>query len=201
MKDKLKNISVLQGLVAMYRTFFKGYRRRLGNCTSTSHIASPRYIVGHENVYMGENTGIAANATILCSNAKFTIKNNSGCAPGLFVATGNHERRIGRFYRSITEVEKAEGLDRDVTIEEDCWIGGNVAILSGVTIRRGTTVANGAVVSKDTPPYSVCGGVPARFIKFYWTIDEILEHEESLYSESERYTREELVKFFEKYQK
>ena len=201
MKNIVKKISLLQGLVAIYRTFFKGYRRRLGLCASTSYIASPRYVVGYENIYMGENTGIAANSTILCPNAKFIIKKNSGCAPGLFVATGNHERRIGRFYRSITESEKTPDLDRDITIEEDCWIGGNVAILSGVTIRRGTTVANGAVVSKDTPPYSVCGGVPARFIKFYWTIDEILEHEESLYHESERYTRKELERFFQKYQK
>lgn len=201
MRNKIKNISVLQGLVAIYRTFFKGYRRRLGSCTSTSHIASPRYVVGYENIYMGENTGIAANSTILCPNAKFIIKKNSGCAPGLFVAAGNHERRIGRFYRSISENEKTPGLDRDILIEEDCWIGGNVAILSGVTIRRGTTVANGAVVSKDTPPYSICGGVPAKFIKFYWTIEQILEHEELLYPVAERYTRDELEGFFKIYQK
>ena len=87
-----------------------------------------------------------------------------------------------------------------VIIEEDCWLGGNVALLSGVTIKRGTTVANGAVVAKDTVPYSVWGGVPARFIKFYWTIDQIMEHEAQLYSPEERYSKTELEEIFAKYQ-
>lgn len=68
-------------------------------------------------------------------------------------------------------------------------------------IGRGTIVAAGAVVSKSMPPYCVCGGIPARFIKFYWTIDQILEHEKKLYSEEKRYTKETLEQLFLKYQK
>ena len=117
------------------------------------------------------------------------------------MATGNHERVIGRFYRTITEAEKKKGLDKDVVVEEDCWIGMNVTLLCGVTVRRGTTVAAGAVVTKSTPPYSIMGGVPAKHIKFYWTIDEILEHETILYPEEERYTREQLEEFFQQYAK
>ena len=73
--------------------------------------------------------------------------------------------------------------------------------MAGVTIGRGTTVAAGAVVTKSMPPYCVCGGVPAKFIKFYWSIDQIIEHEKALYSKEERYTREQLQNYFEKYQK
>ena len=69
----------------------------------------------------------------------------------------------------------------------------------GVTVRRGTTVAAGAVVTKSTAPYSIVGGVPAKHIKFYWTIDQIMEHEAKLYEPSERYTREELEHFFNSY--
>ena len=98
------------------------------------------------------------------------------------------------FVSDITEENKPDGYDHDVTIEEDVWIGSNVTILSGVTIGRGTTVAAGAVVSKSMPPYCICGGVPAKVIKFYWTIDQILEHEKKLYCESDRYTREQLEK-------
>ena len=71
----------------------------------------------------------------------------------------------------------------------------------GVTIRRGTTVAAGAVVSKSTVPYSIVGGIPAKHIKFYWTIDQILKHEEDLYPENERYSKEQLEDFFKKYDK
>lgn len=71
--------------------------------------------------------------------------------------------------------------------------------MSGVTIGRGSTVAAGAVVSKSMPPYCICGGVPAKVIKFYWSIDQIIEHEKKLYQENERYTREELKEIFRKY--
>lgn len=37
--------------------------------------------------------------------------------------------------------------------------------------------------------------MPAKVLKFYWTIEEIIEHEKQLYSDSERYTREELEEF------
>ena len=56
-------------------------------------------------------------------------------------------------------------------------------------------------MAKSTPPYAVIGGVPAKFIKFKWTIDEILEHEATLYPEEERFSREELEKIFEEYKK
>ena len=112
----------------------------------------------------------------------------------LKIITGDHERRIGTFCSSITEVTKNHnlGLDKDVNIEPDVWIGMNVVILKGVTIGRGSTVSAGSIVVKDVPPYSIVGGVPAKLIKFYWTIDQILEHEAALYPQNERYTRQEL---------
>lgn len=74
-------------------------------------------------------------------------------------------------------------------------------MLSGVTIGRGTTVAAGAIVAKSMPPYCICGGVPAKFIKFYWTIDQIIEHEEKLYPEEKRMTRIQLEILYSKWNK
>ncbi len=51
-----------------------------------------------------------------------------------------------------------------VVIEDDCWIGTNVAINKGVLIRKGSILGANAVVTKDTEPYSVNVGVPARKI-------------------------------------
>lgn len=77
-------------------------------------------------------------------------------------------------------------------MENDVWIGAHVTLLSGVTVGRGAIVAAGAVVTKDVPPYAVVGGVPARVIKFKWSVEEVLEHENALYPPSERFSREEL---------
>lgn len=52
-----------------------------------------------------------------------------------------------------------------ITIEDDVWIGSGAVITDGVTIGRGSVIAAGAVVTKDIPPHTVAGGVPARVIK------------------------------------
>lgn len=50
------------------------------------------------------------------------------------------------------------------TIGDDVWIGANAVVMPGVTIGTGTVVGAGAVVTQDTEPYSIVGGVPARAI-------------------------------------
>ena len=52
-----------------------------------------------------------------------------------------------------------------VAIEDDVWIGGQVTILPGVTIGRGSVIAAGAVVTANVPPVVVAGGVPARVLR------------------------------------
>ena len=87
----------------------------------------------------------------------------------------------------------------DIIVDEDVWIGARVTLCAGCHINKGSIIAAGAVVTKELPPYSVCGGVPARFIKFKWSVEEILEHESKLYPEEERYTREQLEEYFSKF--
>lgn len=52
-----------------------------------------------------------------------------------------------------------------VIIEDNVWIGQGVAILSGVKIGQNSIIATNAVVTRDIPPYSIVGGVPAKVIK------------------------------------
>lgn len=58
----------------------------------------------------------------------------------------------------------------NVTIGNDVWLCANCVILSGVTIGDGAVVANGAIVTKDVPPYAIVGGNPAKLIR--WRFDE-----------------------------
>jgi acetyltransferase-like isoleucine patch superfamily enzyme len=55
----------------------------------------------------------------------------------------------------------AEGI----IVEDDVWLGAGAVITDGVRIGKGAVVAAGAVVTRDVPPYTVVGGVPARVIK------------------------------------
>ena len=85
---------------------------------------------------------------IYTTNAKFIMKPHSGAAEGLRVSTGNHAMILGRFYRSIKEHEKPQGLDKDVVVESDVWIGRNVTLLSGVHIGRGCTIGAAPLLQK-----------------------------------------------------
>lgn len=174
-------------------------KKRFAKCGDGVILTPPYKFIGSKNIYIGRSVSIGSNVMISALNAKFICAENCAIAEGLTVHTGNHARIVGKFVTDITEDIKPQGYDLDVIVQEDVWIGSNVTLLAGTVIGRGCTIAAGAVVTKSTPPYSVCGGVPARFLKFYWTIDQIIEHESELYSQESRLSREYLVHLFEQY--
>ena len=52
----------------------------------------------------------------------------------------------------------------NITIEDDVWVGMDALILGGVTIGKGAIVAARSVVTKNVPPYTIVGGIPAKKI-------------------------------------
>ena len=58
-------------------------------------------------------------------------------------------------------------------VGNDVWIGYEAVILSGVTIGDGAIIGSRAVVTKDVPPYTIVGGVPARAIRKRFDEDTI----------------------------
>lgn len=151
-----------------------------------------------KNVYLYDNTSVK-NFNIISAGGKFIMKRSSGASSGLLVITGNHGRVPGIMHHELSRTHCDTDIEKDVVVEEDVWIGANVVLLSGVGVGRGSTIAAGSVVTKDVPPYSIVGGVPAKVIKFYWPIDTILEHEAKCYSENERYSKEQLEEIYARY--
>ena len=167
-----------------FKLFFGELKRR--------SVTPPCFIQNPSNVKIGPDVHIGPYFYATGTNAKIIIKEHCAIAENVTIHTGNHARIVGKFVTDINEENKPKGFDKDVNICEDVWIGCHVTILSGVTIGRGATIAAGAVVNSEIPPYCIAGGVPAKPLKFKWTIDQILEHESILYPEEERFSREEL---------
>lgn len=171
-----------------------GYRGKNVNFRNTNKIPTSAL----RNVYLYDNTSVK-DFSIVSAGGKFVMKRSSGASYELLVITGNHGRVPGIMHHELSRGHCENDVEKDVVVEEDVWIGARVTLLSGVTIGRGSTVAAGAVVSKDVPPYCIAGGVPAKVIKFYWSIDQILEHEAKCYSKEERYSKESLESIFKEY--
>lgn len=53
---------------------------------------------------------------------------------------------------------------REISIDEDVWIGFGATILKGVNIGRGAVVGAQSVVTKDVAPYTIVAGNPARVV-------------------------------------
>lgn len=198
---RIKDNRFIRGVYFLYQYFFGAVKSNFGYY-GTNVILTPPYNFGNKkNIFIYDNVGIGSNSFISATNAKLVIKANCAIAEGFTVHTGNHANIIGKFVTDINESNKPKGYDKDVVVDRDVRIGCNVTLLAGVTVGRGSIVAAGAVVNKDIDPYSICGGVPAKFIKFKWTVDEILEHEALLYPENERFTRKNIEEIFEKYER
>ena len=105
-------------------------------------------------VTFGKNVFINHSA-ILSSSGGIEFGDNVMVAPGLKIATINHDM----YDRHITYTYGK------VTVKENAWIGMGVTICPSVTIGKYAVVAAGAVVTKDVPDYAVVGGVPAKVIK------------------------------------
>lgn len=59
-----------------------------------------------------------------------------------------------------------------IVIHDNCFIGYGATIMPGVTVGPNAVIATGAVVTKDVPPNTVVGGVPARVLM---TVEEYAE--------------------------
>ena len=59
-----------------------------------------------------------------------------------------------------------QGLTAEgIVIEDDVWIGSGAIITDGIHVGQGAVIAAGAVVTKNVPPHTVVGGVPARTLR------------------------------------
>lgn len=150
----LPRYRLLNALKSNYLKFFFGARigRRVVYYPGV-------WIFTGRNLSLGDDVDLA-KGVLVTSGGGVSIGDRVLVGYGTSIISSNH--RIPPMHGRIFE----SGHVRDaVTIQRDVWIGANCTILPGVTIGEGAVVAAGSVVTRDVPPFSVVGGVPARVIK------------------------------------
>ena len=65
-------------------------------------------------------------------------------------------------------------------IGSDVWIGAGCIIICGVKIGDGAIIGAGAVITKDIAPYSIMVGVPAKFIRQRFDLEQQALHDRML---------------------
>jgi len=129
----------------------------IGNNSIIEDFATINNGVG--DVFIGNNAGIGLSNVII---GPVKLGNYVMLAQNIVISGLNHG------YEDVTippRIQKT--VTKQITIEDDVWIGANCVITAGVTIGRHAVIGAGSVVTKDIPQFSVAVGNPARVIKKY----------------------------------
>lgn len=176
----------MRSKVAIFKSKSHGsgkFRRKDFKKIGKNVVFEPGVLVFHpenieigDNVYVGHYTilkGYYINKIQIGSNVfisqmcflhgagGLTIKDNVGIGPGAMTLGSPHDLSKD----DLGPINQLPLKFEPIVIEEGCDIGMGAIILGGVTVRRGTQVGAGAVVTKSTKPFSIVAGVPARFLK------------------------------------
>lgn len=116
--------------------------------------------VFHPKIIIGEGTWIGIRNSFAAIHG-ITIGRNVLFAGYVHVTDHSHG------YEDVCKpISKQPLISKGpIVIEDNCWLGFNSEILSGVHIGRNSVVAAHAVVTKDVPPHSIVVGIPAKNVK------------------------------------
>ena len=122
---------------------------------NTTMIFVPFYTNFGRHIRLGKNVFINHACTFLDLGG-ITIEDDVLIGPKVNLITENHP----------VEPSKRKFLDlKSIHVKRNAWIGAGATILPGVTIGENAIVAAGAVVTRNVPPNSIVGGVPAKILK------------------------------------
>ena len=111
----------------------------------------------NEKVFLGNNCHF--NGIEIPKGGIVRIGDNFHSGKGCMILSKYHNYEGEKIPYDSTYIVK------DVTIEDNVWLGNNVTVLGGVTIGEGAIIQAGAVVVKDIPACAIAGGNPARVFK------------------------------------
>ena len=146
--------------IPSYTIRYAWYRKVLGWCIGPNvtillglHVQMAGLRSSGQKVRIGKNTVINYNCLVHVTGG-LVIGENVSISPGAWLVSGSHD---------INDPNH-ESIYRPIVIGDYAFIGMRATVLGGVTIGEGAVVMAGAMVTRDVPPFTVVGGVPAKFI-------------------------------------
>lgn len=128
-----------------------------------------QYPINHDKLIIGKFCSIACGAKFIFNSANHTLSSFSTYPFPIF---------FEEWGLDIKDVAVAWDNKGDIVIGNDVWIGYEAVIMASVTVGDGAIIGTRAVVTKDVPPYTIVGGVPAKPIRKRFdneTLDELLK--------------------------
>jgi len=159
LKNVISNDSIQVGDYTMYNDITNDPRQF--ECNNVLY----HYPINQDRLIIGKYSSIASGAKFIFTAANHTLSSLSTYPFPIF---------FDEWGLSGTNVTDAWDRKGDILIGNDVWIGYEAVILSGVTIGDGAIIGTRAVVTKDVPPYTIVGGVPARPLRKRFT-EEVIE--------------------------
>ncbi|HIU56329.1 MAG TPA: CatB-related O-acetyltransferase [Candidatus Ornithomonoglobus merdipullorum] len=122
------------------------------------------YPINRDRLTIGKFCSIACGAKFIFTSANHKLGSLSTYPFPLFFEEWELDKA------NVTDSWDNKG---DIVIGNDVWIGYEAVIMQGVTIGDGAIIGTRAVVTKDVPPYTIVGGIPAKTIRKRFS-DEVI---------------------------
>jgi virginiamycin A acetyltransferase len=158
LKSVIQNPNIVVGEYTIYNDFVND-PTKFENNNVLYH-----YPMNHDQLIIGKYCSIACGAKFMFTSGNHAMASISTYPFPIFYEEWGLDS---------TGIASAWDNQGDIVIGNDVWIGYEAVIMQGVHIGDGAIIGTRAVVTKDVPPYTIVGGIPAKEIRKRFSEDAI----------------------------
>ena len=159
LKNVIKNNNINVGDYTIYNDFERDPR------DFEKNNVLYQYPINNDKLIIGKFCSIACGAKFMFTSGNHSLKSLANYSFPIFFDEWNLDSK---------DIKSAWDNKGDIIIGNDVWIGYQAVIMQGVKIGDGAIIGTRALVTKDVPPYTIVGGVPAKPIRKRFN-DETIE--------------------------
>lgn len=150
LKSTITRTNIIVGDFTMYNDFVNDPREFEKNNVIY------HYPINNDKLIIGKYCSIACGAKFMFTSGNHNMTSISTYPFPIFYE---------EWELSVSNITDAWDNNGDIVIGNDVWIGYEAVIMQGVRIGDGAIIGTRAVVTRDVPPYTIVGGIPAKEIR------------------------------------